>query len=425
MKYLLVLALLLFTPLFALDSEDNNTTNVEQEKEEIIEIKDTSGLSEDEIRDVAEVKDDIDEQKDVKTDEVIKAIIESGYEDKVDISQIQAPWEEMSPTPKKYDWVQTKSGEWFKGEIKAMYDDSLEFDSDEVGLYTFDFEDIVQIKSYNIIGVNIENVAVFIGIVRFKDDEITIIQGDKTFKFDKKEIISFAPEGNRVLNSWSGKITLNIDVRYGNKDQFEYVAKANIKRRTSETKLYFDYLGRISSKNGEEYANDHRINQKYDRYITRNFFWTPLFSEYYSNKYTNIKNQVEVGVGLGYTILNNSWIEWDVSGGPAYTYIEYISVMPYDDIHVTSPALDFSTKLDIELTKKIDFIYDYKLTIADKAAGRYKHHMVGTLENELTSWLDLDITAIWDYLELPERKSDGTVPLQDDFQFLIGLGVEF
>ena len=391
MKYIIIISFLL-CPLFAQEAQKEN------KKEEIIKVKDTSGLSNKEVRKKADSQ--------------------------TSISIFQTPWENMSPTPKAYDWIQTKSGEWFKGEIKAMYNDRLEFDSDEIKLYTFKFKNITQIKSFNPIGVNIENAAIFIGIIRFKDDTITIIQGDNSFKFKRSEIISLAPEGTKEFNYWSGKVTLNIDIREGNKEQYDYTANANIKRRTSISNLYFDYLGRISSRDKKQTANDHRINQKYDKYITRQFFWTPVFSEFYQDEFQNIKNQFTGGVGLGYTLVDNAWAEWDVSGGPAYTRIEYLSVTEGSPV-TTSATLEISTKVDLELSSRVDFKYDYKLTLTDKKAGAYKHHMVATLENELTSWLDIDLTYVWDYVLYPEETSSGEIPVKSDYQFLIGLGIEF
>ncbi len=385
MRYILLICLFFFS-LFA------------EEIQEIVEVKDTSGLSESEVRKIAD--------------------------EKTKISVFQTPWKDMSPTPKKYDWIQTKSGEWFKGEIKSLYNSKLEFDSDEIGIYTFDFEDVSQIKSFNVMGVNIEDTAIFSGIIRFKDDKITIIQGDKSFEFNRMKIISFAPKGETEFNYWSGKVALSLDIREGNKNQYDYSAKVNIKRRTSASNLYFDYLGRVSSRDKEETANDHRINQKYDRYITRQFFWTPVFSEYFKDKFQNIESQITAGVGIGYTIVDNEWAEWDISGGPAYTHITYISVTSGSDI-AESATLELSTKAEIEINSKVDFKYDYKLTWTDKGAGTYKHHMVSTLENELTSWLDIDLTFVWDYLLEPEETANGEKPSKNDYQLLIGLGIEF
>jgi len=404
-------------------SEDKNSTNsdVKRPNNDVIIVKDNSGLSADEIRQKAKEGDKKNLAK-VSVSEVVNALDEKGQ---VDLSKLQGRWEDLSPSPVAHDWVQTKSGEWFKGEIKALFDDKLEFDSDEIDLYTFKFKDVVQIKSYHIISVNIENLASFPGILRLKGDDLTIIQGDNRYEFKRKDIVSFAPDGKYERNFWSGKATLSLDFRSGNTDQYDYSAKINMQRRTSMSRLSFDYLGRVSSKDDKETANDHRLNQKYDRYLTRHFFWTPAFSEIYTDEYRNINSQLTLGMGVGYTIIDTKKITWSVSGGPAFLYTKYVTVGVDKKIDTFSPAMELSTEYEIEISKITDITYNYKLTYSDKAAGVYKHHMLLTLENELTTWLDLDITGIWDYILDPEEASDGTTPKQSDYQLLVGFKVEF
>lgn len=405
------------------ESEDKNTTEKDTERpnENVMIVKDDSGLSADEVRQKAK---DSDSEKvaTVSVSEVVKALDDKG---RIDISSIQDRWEDLSPTPVKYDWVQTKSKEWFKGEIKALYDDKLEFDSDEVGLYTFDFEDVIRIKSYHIISVNIENLATFPGILRLKGDNLTIIQGQNKYDFKRQDIVSFAPDGKYERNFWSGKATLSLDVRSGNTNQYDYSAKINMQRRTSVSRLSFDYLGRMTSKDDEEIANDHRLNQKYDRYLTRHFFWTPVFSEIYTDKYKNINQQLTLGLGLGYTLIDTKKSTWSVSGGPAFLYTKYETVGADKSIDSFSPALELSTTYEVEINSVTDVTYNYKLTYTDEAAGLYKHHMLLTLENELTSWLDLDVTGVWDYILHPQESDEGALPKRDDYQLLVGFTIEF
>ena len=396
MRLLLILNILLIT-IFA----DEVKTPVAVASDKLIEVKDQSGLSDDALRKIAKESDSVDSLKVVST------------------------WDDLSPTPKKYDWVQTKSKEWFKGEIKALYDDELEFDSDEVGLYTFKFKNIIQIKSYHVISVNIENLASFSGILRLKENKLTIIQGDHKYDFAKKDIVSFAPSGSKERNYWSGKIDLGFDVRSGNTNQQDYNAVINLKRRTVDSRLTFDYLGRISSKDGQEISNDHRLNEKYDIYLSRNFFWTPLFSEFYTDKYKNIDQQVTGGIGIGYTPINTKKIEWSISGGPAFVYTKYVTVTQGNSRNVFSPALELSTKVEFEINKIQDLTYDYKLTLTDKKSGAYKHHMLVKLENEFLSWLDIDISAIWDYIHNPIESESGVVPTKNDFQVILSFGIEF
>ena len=54
-------------------------------------------------------------------------------------SNASADWTPPPPMPDEFDWVQLVSGEWLKGEIRAMYKDSMEFDSEELDLLNLDF----------------------------------------------------------------------------------------------------------------------------------------------------------------------------------------------------------------------------------------------------------------------------------------------
>ena len=51
--------------------------------------------------------------------------------------------------------------------------------------------------------------------------------------------------------------------------------------------------------------------------------------------------------------------------------------------------------------------------------------MITTLESDLISHLDLDISLVWDRVQDPEPAADGTVPNKDDFQLIVGIGYEF
>jgi len=103
----------------------------------------------------------------------------------------------------------------------------------------------------------------------------------------------------------------------------------------------------------------------------------------------------------------------------------YITVPNTQNETSTSASLEVSTRLEYALSKITDITYQYKLTYTDKTSGTYKHHMVLSLENELFEWLDFDITGLWDYTKVPEVDSNGITPLQNDYQLLVGIGIEF
>ena len=51
-------------------------------------------------------------------------------------------WRPPAPDPKSFDWLRLNSGEWLKGEIDRMRDETLYFDSEELDNLKVDWEDI-------------------------------------------------------------------------------------------------------------------------------------------------------------------------------------------------------------------------------------------------------------------------------------------
>jgi len=65
-------------------------------------------------------------------------------------------WVPPSALPEKFDWIQLTSGEWLKGDLKVLYDDKLEFDSDELDLLELDWEDVKQVRGHKLHSVRFE-----------------------------------------------------------------------------------------------------------------------------------------------------------------------------------------------------------------------------------------------------------------------------
>ena len=57
------------------------------------------------------------------------------------------PEQLILPQDTKFDWLQFTSLELLKGEIKNLYDDKLEFESDELDTILIDWEDVKVLQS--------------------------------------------------------------------------------------------------------------------------------------------------------------------------------------------------------------------------------------------------------------------------------------
>ena len=333
------------------------------------------------------------------------------------------PW---LPAAKAFDWVQLTSGEWLKGEIKSMYNDNLEFDSDKLDLLNIDWADVKYLKSYRPSNINVENHEPVTGSLQISGDTVTITDGDDVQEFDRLNLISLTPSGEREADLWAIKFTLGFNIQSGNTEQLDYNSKFNAKRRTARSRFVLDYIGNISKTGNEdgvltETVNNNRISSSLNIYATRYFFYTPVFAELYRDPFQNIENRLSLGFGIGYTIFDSSRFEWNINGGPAYLSTTYISVQPGEDKRIGASAIVLGTDFDTELTSSLDFIFKYKLQASKKEAGGYTHHIIATFESEITGSLDFDISMIWDRISQPTKDDLGVAPEPDDYRLTVGV----
>lgn len=333
---------------------------------------------------------------------------------------------EWKPTATEFDWVQLTSGEWLKGEIKSMYSEKLEFDSDKLDLLSINMDDVKFLQSFNPVLIKIENMGPIKGVLNISRDKVSVTNAEQVRDFDIIEIVSFAPSGERESDLWWVKFTLGFDVRKGNTNQIDFTSKLSAKRRTATSNFLVDYIGNISRTDAvsgslEETINNHRVNFNLDKYVTRYFFYTPVFGEYYSDTFQNIDKRLSLGVGIGYTLTDSDKTEWSVSAGPSYLTTKYISVQAGNERTVDSLSLSLSTDYESEISSMVDFIFKYKIQASEKEAGGYTHHVIATLENELTNDFDLDVSFIWDRISDPTVDQDQNVPEKNDFRFMLGI----
>jgi putative salt-induced outer membrane protein YdiY len=334
-------------------------------------------------------------------------------------------WETSTPTATDFDWVQLVSGEWLKGEIKGLFDNKLEFDSDKLDLLTLDWEDVKYVETHIPGSAYIEGQGTVYGYFQINQNEIIVTNGGEPKEYDRSKLVSFITGGEEESDYWSAKITFGLIVRSGNTDQVDYNAKANIKRQTSFSRSNLDYVGNISNTQDIETTNNHRLSATADRFLTRKFFWRPVFGEYYRDPFSNIDARITVGTGAGYTIIDTSRTNWNITGGPGYQETRFVSVQPGENARETTPAMVVTTDYDIELSKKLDFIYNYNITWVDSASGGYTHHMVSTFESEIIGSFDLDVSFIWDHISKPTASDDGTIPLSDDYRLTVGISYDY
>jgi putative salt-induced outer membrane protein YdiY len=342
------------------------------------------------------------------------------------------PWEAFAPPPDtEFDWIQLTSGEWLKGDFKVLYDYVIEFDSDEMDLQEFDFDDVKRLRTRGMKTVLIEgeggprDTTLLRGLLEINDNQVILRRSEHEVQVTRNKVISVADGRKRERDYWSGMLSVGINARGGNTETSDMTIMANLKRRTARSRFNADYLANYSSAADVETANNQRLSGFYDLFLTRKFYWQVLQAEYYRDPFSNIDNQYSVSTGAGYDIIHNSKTEWIVGAGAGYQQLQFVSVEAGEDDQTESPFGTLGMRFDHEVTGNLDFLYDYSMRVLNEDNGRYTHHMVTTLSFDLISDLDLDVSLIWDRVEKPQAAADTTVPKKDDYQLVVSLAYDF
>jgi Protein of unknown function, DUF481 len=323
------------------------------------------------------------------------------------------------------DWVQLKSGEWLKGELKYIQNKEVEFDSDELDQQTLKLKDVSKVYTAHRVFTQFMNQQPVYGMVVISNDMV-MVNGTEPLSLHRDLLMGITPSGGRTgIRNWSGEFNFGLSLQSGNNEQTTVSTSAELARRTPNTTLLFDYLGNYSQVNNVQSANNERVNVTYDIRLNHDWFVRPVQLEYYQDTLANISYRLTGGVGAGYYIFDRTGLEWTVSAGPSYQYTRFENVEPGQSDTATAPAGVFNSNFKADITQRLTFIQSWQSTFTEKEAGQYNHHAVSTLEFEIKRHLNLDVSFIWDYLQNPQARADGIIPQKSDYYLTVGFGVRF
>ncbi len=324
-----------------------------------------------------------------------------------------------------YDWIQLTSREWLKGELVSLYEDELTFDSDHFGVLKLDLEDVARLRSARVLSVRLLGDETRTGQVQIDGQSFSVDGAVSAFSGGLAQLLAVTPEAKTLRDLWDAELGFGSTIRSGNADTAETNVMASIERRGSRNRFQADYIGNFQETDGEEIANNHRINTSMYQFTGQQLFWRPFRGQFFRDPFQNIEQQWTLETGIGYEVMDTSRTEWLLGAGLGANYVRYQSVEVGEDRDSTSPALTLSSDFETELTNWMDYLLQLQVTFLDEDGGEYQHHFVTGLSTDLIGDLDLDVSFVWDRIQRPQQREDGTTPEQDDFRFLISVGYEF
>lgn len=332
-----------------------------------------------------------------------------------------------APTAPTKDWVQLKSGEWLRGAIKRMRDQSLDFDSDELDDLSIKWKDIHSVRS------PLQHTYVFeqgrsqfsiTGPARIDRTRVFIQLGDEIRDYPRADLVAIL-RGESRRDYWSGSVSLGLTLRTGNTDQFELSSFGWIRRETDGTRVRLDYNGVFASLNGENNANSHRALLSWDYFLTRKFYVTVARMEVFTDQFQNIDYRLTPSVGLGYKLVRWHSVEWDIDVGGGYQYTRFHSVQAGEPTSEKGGTLVFGTRFESDITKRTDVKLNYKLNLAVSNSAQTSHHAEVTFSVDIYKAIDLDLNLVWDRVEDPPPDAAGNPIEKNDARLVVGFGLEF
>lgn len=353
-------------------------------------------------------------------------------------------WVEAKPAASEpsgnWDWLQLKSNEWIKGEIIALYDDVLEFDSVNFGVLSIPWPRVIEVRSErryrigldqgetDLIGslYSAETGDVIIGTL-YIDQQKAYVSGDdgQQWALDRAQVLTITTGDPVEANFWTVSTTIGVTMSTGNTESESYLVLLDANRRTVNTRLILDYTRIVEEINKQETANNSRFRGSYDIFQTKDFFYRPVYLEYNEDDFRNLDYRLTYSPGVGFYLIDDADLRWDVTVGPVYQKNSYLSVEAGNDRTASSTGWLILTSADVDITSNIAWYTEYRLQSADDDVGGDTQRLLTRLEIALARQLNFDISFLADRIENPIADEDGFRPEKTDSRLMLGLRYDY
>ena len=367
----------------------------------------------------AQLTDTTQEPEDLKAEQAIeKREVELAIEERT-----YKPWLEVKDT--KFDWIRTTSGEWLKGELKNLRDETLTIDSDEFDMQDLDWEDISDIHSPNRFIYVLKDGSIFTGPAELAAGKLIVETKEGSRIFDRHRLMTIVPEHESELSKWSFKLTVGATASYGNSEVIDYSAYSRLRRESAFHRGTLEYNGAYGLVSTEENTNKHRGNAIWNIFVSPVFYITPYYGELLYDKFRNIEYQSLTATGAGLHAIKAKSLTLDVDLSGGYIAAQYITTESADEKReqgwVAIPRIVF----EWDITNDVEFELEWKTVLRIDDIKRSFHQGTSRLEIDITDAFDFDVSADYSRQESPVANEAGDVPKKDDLKVTVGIGLEF
>jgi len=322
------------------------------------------------------------------------------------------------------DWVQLASGEWLRGNIERMRDGSMEFNSDEIKLITYDWKKVRELHSPRANSYNFSDGTDLVGPAMINEEFVVVRTVDWMVTRPRAELSAIIEHTRRERNYWSTVLRLGLTANAGNTENLTFNAFWQLVREDTFTRAAITYDGTFGTASRAEVANRHLAGGDVDIFVHPIIYVKALTGQLLYDKFQNIRLRATPAAGLGFHLITTYVVNWDLEFAPAgYQYLSLIDPAAAIENPQNDAYMMFRMFADLDFTDDIQLLLEWRTNLVYTTIGNTNH--VGNLDFtvRVTTLLHTNISFLYLRTEQPFPRSDGTIPKQNDYQFVFGISL--
>jgi hypothetical protein len=322
------------------------------------------------------------------------------------------------------DWVQLASGEWLRGNIERMRDGSMEFNSDEIKLITYDWKKVRELHSPRANTYNFTDGTDLVGPAMINEEFVVVQTVDGMVTRPRVELQAIIEHMRRERNYWSTVLRLGLTANAGNTENLTFNAFWQLVREDTLTRAAITYDGTFGTASRAEVANRHLAGGDVDIFVHPIIYVKALTGQLLYDKFQNIRLRATPAAGVGFHLITTYVVNWDLEFAPAgYQYLSLLDPAAGVENPQSDGYMMFRMFADIDFTDDIQLLLEWRTNVVYTTIGNTNH--VGSLDFtvRVTTLLHLNTSFLYLRTEDPFPRADGTVPKKNDYQIVFGVSL--
>lgn len=319
-----------------------------------------------------------------------------------------------------YDWIQLYSGEWIKGWMETMRDETLYFESEVLYSLYIDWVSIVTLYSaqYHTYVLRDGSTVVAKGIL---ENGQLKLNGKY---YAPNRVLLIKQGGVDEIDNWYFRLRSGLSLHNASSSQFTWSNSTELLRDDGITRAALRYDGTLGQVDGDLTVSTHTGALQVDVLITSTLYLLPFYGSVTHDYERNIELRTTLGTGAGVHIIDVDGASWEVSFGPAYVSLLPITTVNGDVARTHDLGVILKTDLDVDILKDLSLNATWLSVLTVTGTDRSYHQGIASLELELSNIVTLNLSVMFDRSEAPQTTESGETPAQNSLQLDVGLGVK-